>query len=148
MNTPTGAPVPTPKTYQQVMVVENVELIYTRRGIVPGIAGVAVAALLLLINDITADSATELANKLLSGMITSPVTLTYIAVLLGVFGLCFSDSSCMLLGGVALVGAFLVETSAFYGLVPAALMIVSHIQMKDQYMLQVRRVAIEAETKK
>lgn len=148
MNTPTSTHALTPQTHQQVMVVEKIGLTNVRRGILPGIAGVVVAAILLVIYTITSTATNVLATALLSGMITNPVTLTAIAVLLGIFGLCFCDASCMLLGGAALVGAFLVNMSTFLGLIPAVLMMVSHIQMKQRYMLQVKRVAIDSEIKK
>lgn len=111
--------------------VTSVELVKIKKGTVTGVIGTILTALLWLLYFLTG-GITVIQTAMLNGY-----TLTAAAALVSIFGICFHDASCMLLAAVALVGAVLVDWSTLLGLIPAVLLMVSHVKMKKRYGLEV-----------
>ena len=111
--------------------VTSVELVKVKKGTVTGVIGTILTALLWLLYFLTG-GITVIQTAMLNGY-----TLTAAAALVSIFGICFHDASCMLLAAIALVGAVIVDWSTLLGLIPAVLLMVSHVQMKKRYGLEV-----------
>jgi hypothetical protein len=111
--------------------VTSVELVKVKNGTVTGVVGTILTALLWLLYLFTG-GVTVIQTAMLNGY-----TLTAAAALVSIFGICFHDASCMLLAAISLVGAVLVDWSTFLGLIPAILLMVSHVKMKKRYGLEV-----------
>ena len=117
-----------------IVYVKNVDLGEVRKGYITGIFGFVLTAALWLLYFTTSDY-----NVLQGGMINNAITLTGIAALIAFFGVCCHDASCMLLSAIALVAAVINDIYAFLGLIPAALSLVSHFQMKKLYRLKIEK---------
>lgn len=111
--------------------VTSVELVKVKQGTITGVIGTILTALLWLLYFLTG-GITVIQTAMLNGY-----TLTAAASLVSIFGICFHDASCMLLAAIALVGAVIVDWSTLLGLIPAVLMMVSHVKMKKRYGLEV-----------
>ena len=111
--------------------VTSVELVKIKKGTVTGVIGTILTALLWLLYLFTG-GVTVIQTAMLNGY-----TLTAAAALVSIFGICFHDASCMLLAAIALVGAVIVDWSTFLGLIPAILLMISHVKMKKRYGLEV-----------
>ena len=111
--------------------VTSVELVKIKKGTVTGVVGTILTALLWLLYLFTG-GVTVIQTAMLNGY-----TLTAAAALVSIFGICFHDASCMLLAAIALVGAVIVDWSTFLGLIPAILLMISHVKMKKRYGLEV-----------
>jgi hypothetical protein len=66
----------------------------------------------------------------------NPFNLTRIAAFVSAFGWFAKDSTCMLLSGVALVGAFLTDLSLFFLLIPAVLFFFAGARLVPEYSIK------------
>lgn len=110
--------------------VTSVKHATAKKGTTTGVVGTILTAL-LWIDYFLFGGVTRIQASMLN-----EYTLTATAAIVSIFGIFFRDASCMLLAAVALVGAFLADVSTFLGLIPAVLLMISHVQMKKQYVLE------------
>lgn len=123
-------------------VVTSAELVSTHHGRIVGLFGVLLTILLWFVYIFVYEITT------IQAQMVNYYTLTAGAALVSLFGLIFGDASSMLLAAAALVGACLMKMeTAFFGLAPAILLMISHVRMKKAQTLKVKTESMDISPK-
>ena len=126
----------TPEEHQPIDVIVSVRLVKKVRGkILSTIATLMTIGIWAMIQFGMMGETPSLANAIRSGFITNPVNLIGIAALVSGIGWWFDDSACMLLSGIALVGAVIFDITAWFVLIPAVLFGYASKRLVPQYFI-------------
>ena len=127
----------------EIEAVVSAKIVRKNRGGIWGLLGFIFTIICWLILVLFVKQDPNIATAIYVHSIKNPINLIGIATLLSFFGLCFHDSSCMLLAAIALVYAFIMDWSVFFVLIPAVLLMVSNIRMKKNIALKIKKESIE-----
>lgn len=122
----------------EIEAVVSAKIVRKNRGGVWGLLGFIFTIICWLILVLFVKQEPNIATAIYVHSIKNPINLIGIATLLSFFGLCFHDSSCMLLAAIALVYAFIMDWSVFFVLIPAVLLMVSNVRMKKNVGIKVK----------
>ena len=122
----------------EIEAVVSAKLVKKNRGGIWGLFGFILTLACWFVMTFVVPQEANLATAIISHSVKNPANLIGIATLLSFFGLCFHDASCILLSAVALVAAFMMDIGVFFVLLPAIILMISHVRMKKNVGLKVK----------